>query len=461
MSKRLFVLAVFVFFISICSVYSQLVSEKQDVTIFELSYYNWEIPEKALASIDSEIQSVFINMGRFNVIGMMKRFSTGGDLEAFIAEIRALKLENVEIPDEVNYGHMSFTKADLDRLVGSFVVILPEVTHLETAADYNDDDEIIGYKAELKISLTILNAEDMSMVAKPNVETSGYGETAAIATQDAINAIASYLSFEIKSVSIFTLKTGALQVYGGGMTLEKGRNMGILKGFEFKIIREEVLSNGLKRERDSGLVVVNQVSEETSEATIITGEVVEGDQLVEVPRVGAVGQLYVHGMATGTDFLDTSPGIGDYAFVMGLKSTLAMNVYDLRPFLGIEIPLVPIFSDAAPFSDLLNTLTIFYGGFVANVYIGGEYNMIIPKSGLAIAPSLAIGIGIFYPYKQDSAEEFMFTTFGGKAMLNISYHLNYDVMLNAEFGYAHWQALSNWINTYGGSFFGIAISFKI
>ncbi len=51
------------------------VSEKQEVAIFAMGYYGYTIPQEALATIDVEIQKVFLDLGRFTVIGMDKRFS--------------------------------------------------------------------------------------------------------------------------------------------------------------------------------------------------------------------------------------------------------------------------------------------------------------------------------------------------------------------------------------------------
>ena len=46
------------------------VSEKKDVAIFALGYYGWAIPLETLGSIDMEIQKVFVDLGRFNIIGV-------------------------------------------------------------------------------------------------------------------------------------------------------------------------------------------------------------------------------------------------------------------------------------------------------------------------------------------------------------------------------------------------------
>ncbi|HET7838137.1 MAG TPA: hypothetical protein VFL04_00155, partial [Rectinemataceae bacterium] len=44
-----------------------VVSEKKDVAIFALGYYGFAIPMEGLGNIDSEIQKVFVDLGRFNI----------------------------------------------------------------------------------------------------------------------------------------------------------------------------------------------------------------------------------------------------------------------------------------------------------------------------------------------------------------------------------------------------------
>lgn len=60
---------------------------KKEIAIFKLSYTDWSIPEGALGMVDQSIQNVFINLKRFNIIGMTHRLNSD-DIEAFIDEIK-------------------------------------------------------------------------------------------------------------------------------------------------------------------------------------------------------------------------------------------------------------------------------------------------------------------------------------------------------------------------------------
>ncbi|MCW8965788.1 MAG: hypothetical protein OQK82_03745, partial [Candidatus Pacearchaeota archaeon] len=106
--KKLFFLFIFSCFI-IMGIFSQEVSEKNDVSVFDLSYYGWKFPEEALGSIDSTIRKVFVDMGRFRVLEVRKRFNNDNDLYKFIERIKKIKEKEVEISDEVSFGHVIFT----------------------------------------------------------------------------------------------------------------------------------------------------------------------------------------------------------------------------------------------------------------------------------------------------------------------------------------------------------------
>jgi len=443
-SSVLFFLLVF-FLLSMTISFSQEVSEKKDISVFNLSYYDWDIPDFALGSIDSEIRSVFINIGRFRVLEVRKNFANDGDLQDFIRSLRQIKEKQVEIPEEVSYGHVLFTEADFEALVSSFIVIVPEVTYFNVEVKEDDEGEVTGYSTELKTSYSILDASTMEVVAKPSVESSGYDENERASIQDAITSIKSKLTFKIKSVPLFTLKTGVLVVYSGGITLEKGKNMGILPGYEFEIISSETIKPGLNRERHSGLVLVNSVSEEVSEATVLYGRPQEGDQLKEVPRVGVDGSVYVHAMIENFE-------TNDLIFTAGIKGTLALAVYFIRPIIGLEIPIAPIVAN-----EDLNDIILLVYGFPLNIYLGAELNWYFGR--LQVSPTLVAGVGIIAPY--DDENEPALTNVGGKAYLALNYLVTRDVKISVDLGYAYWMNVSDLFLPYGGILAGANVVFKM
>ncbi|MBN1699754.1 MAG: hypothetical protein JW881_19725 [Spirochaetales bacterium] len=432
--------------------HAQEVSEKQDISIFNLSYYAWDIPDDVLGSIDSEIRSVFINLGRFNVLEVRKRFDADSDLQSFINSIREFKEQNVEIPEEVSYGRVIFTEADFQQLISSFIVILPEVTYFNVIRKEKDNGELKEYEVEIKTSYSILDASTMQVIAKPSVSSNGSDKNRKSAIQDAIEGIPLNLAFEIKSVSIFTLKTGVLEVYSGGVTIEKGKNMGILPGFEFEIVKKEELKSGLERERHAGLILVRSVSEEVSEATVLYGRPEENDQLLEVPRVG--GDIMVYGHVLWDVLSKSTEEDLPLSFVLGFKATWSLGLYAVKPLVFFEIPFAKLSKN-----EVVELITLLYG-FPGNVFIGAEFNLYMGR--LQISPTIAGGLGFYYPWEEGDEDDKFLSHLGFKAMLGINYLFSRDAKFTLEAGYQHmFPIYPSFFNDYGGVLLGCGVVFKL
>ncbi|MBN2509125.1 MAG: hypothetical protein JXB03_02570, partial [Spirochaetales bacterium] len=206
-------------------VFSQVVSEKKELALFSLSYYGWDIPQPVLGAVDDAVKDVFVNIGRFSVIGMSYRLDAD-DVNDFIGHIKRFKEQQLEIPESVRLGEETFTEADFNRITGSFLVVIPTVSFYSN--DYNEDDD--QYEAELQTGFTFINIETYETVAFLSISTIGSGDTALEAAKDAADYIPLQLAFEVKSVDEFKLKTGVLEITGNRVLLELGKDMGIKVG---------------------------------------------------------------------------------------------------------------------------------------------------------------------------------------------------------------------------------------
>jgi len=430
--------------VSISVLFAQEVSEKQEVSIFNISYYGWRFPEEIIGSLDSKIRSVIVNMGRFKVLEVRKRFEKTDDLFAFIDRVRKIKEQDMEIPEEVSYGHIIFTEADFNALISSFIVILPEVTYLNIEARYNDDNDLIGYSAQINTSYSILDAQTMEVVAKPEIESTGTGDNKRATWQDAIDSLPMDLEFELKKVPIFTLKTGVLEVHGGKIVLEKGKNMGIKTGFEFEIIRTDTIASGFSKEKHAGLVLVQSVYEEISEATILYGGPQEGDQLVEVPRMGVDGILYTQILYNTTT--ETT------AILPGLQVIPSISFYFIKPVVGIELAIADLTDYGSWGYGIL-----MYFGMPMNIYLGASANLYLGR--LQISPTLVGGAGLIIPWDTDEHEPAL-SHLGYKAYLSLNYLVHRDVKITADVGYSQWFPIIPFYKLYGGILGGLAIVWK-
>jgi hypothetical protein len=82
---------------------AQEIREKKDLTIFDISYFKADLDPGVVNSVDTEISQVFINLGRFNVIGMEFRLDAA-NVTDFAEQVKALKESTTQLPDEVRFG---------------------------------------------------------------------------------------------------------------------------------------------------------------------------------------------------------------------------------------------------------------------------------------------------------------------------------------------------------------------
>jgi hypothetical protein len=394
------------------SVFGQEVSQKRDIAVFSLSYARWGVPQGALTLVDDEIKDVFINLGRFNVLGMSYRLEAEG-IEEFIAKIREVKERDVELPETVRLGQQAFTEADFDRLVGSFIVVIPGVSFYESGRTDSG-----GFTAELKVTFTFVNVEKADAIGYFDIETTGSGESLQQAVKDAAEGIPAELQFELRKIPEFQLKTGIIDVNRGNVLLEFGTNMGVARGDEYLITETRILATGHAVSDEVGLLIVKDVEEEISFAKVIysSRRPQIGDQLEEIPRLGFDTAAYAH-------VIVDPAGDGVYGAI-GVRQSTSRGFFNFRPFVGIEIPF--------GVTGLLGT-----DGLTVNLYGGGELNWYLWR--LQFVPAAAIGIAGAIPLGDDE-ESFSVSHVGGLVQISASYLVSKDFKVGIDLGYAAWFA---------------------
>jgi hypothetical protein len=431
---------------------AQEVSEKKDIAVFNLSYSDYSIPSGALGLVDQSIQNVFIELGRFNIIGMKYRLELN-EIDEFISKIKELKQENVEVPEEVRLGEETFTEADFNKLVGSFIVVVPVMSYYNVYEEGND------YQAEIQTSFTFIKVDTAEAFASFQIDTSASGENSRKAVKSAVDMIPIQLQYELRSIPEFQLKTAIIDVAGNKYIMEFGRNMGVQVGDEYVVTRDLVLPSGYTRTEEVGLFVIKNVSEQVSTAKRVysserTGI---GDQMVEVPRLGVNATIYGHYLPVEDD-----PGTAaeeKNRFVLGLRGVGTRGFYNWRPVAGVEVPLG-------------DSLAIW---FPVIGYAGVEYNVRIGR--LSLVPSGVVGVGSMVPIigTEEFKEDFDFvSSFGGTVQIAADYLINRDTKINLYAGYSMYislfdDSLLNALTSDGltnpaavqGSFIGAGITFKL
>ncbi|WP_455382421.1 hypothetical protein [Salinispira pacifica] len=421
--------------LSAATLFGQEYSEKKQVAVFRLGYYSWEIPTSALGAIDDSIRGVFVNLGRFTVIGYAKSLESR-DVNDFIDALKKYKAADTELPKEVQLGREAFTQSDFNQLTSSFIVVIPSVSYYNL--ELSNDGE---YTAKLETSFSFINVQDLTTIGQFTIDTSGSSIYAREAVRSAIDGIPVQLDYRIRAMPEFQIKTGILELTGSDVIIEFGRNMGVKPGDEFSVVTPTIVA-GHQVDVPSGVLVVKDVRESFSVAHPIYTDrpLYVGDQLKEIPRVGVELNFYADLIFAGTDYVGAPP-IGYYP-LFGMRVTVARGVYRVRPTFEVEFP-------------LHQALT---GGVPANVYAGLEtFNIYAGR--FQFAPTVLLGVGGNY-----FRDEFYLSHLGGKAQLNLSLLVSNDVKLSLEGGYIAMVGLRDnpdqWAASYWGPYGGIGFTAK-
>jgi hypothetical protein len=307
---------------------AQEIGEKQDLTIFDISYFKADLDPGVVNSVDTEISQVFINLGRFNVIGMEFRLDAA-DVTDFAEQVKNLKESTTQLPDEVRFGDAYFTLEDFNKLVGSFIIVIPQIT------SYSNEYSEGRYRAFVETSFTFLNAQNMEAFAAFKIETEGSDEdSATLAANSAINAMPAQLYFEIRKIPEFQLKTAVLDVEGKEVIIQMGEDFGLQPGDEFTINKSVTTRIGRALQEEIGQIIIKQVGADFSTAYLLFGEAFVGSGAQEYPRYGVdlvpmVGIGYRYGVEEGQSASH---------FSLALTAIQSRGAFDSRVFATLEIP---------------------------------------------------------------------------------------------------------------------------
>ena len=221
---------------------AQTVSQREEIAVFSLGSYRWNIPPSALGAIDEELRAVFINLGRFDVIGMAYRLEAE-DVRGFIDAITANRERTFEIPESVALGREHLTQTDVTRLVSGFVVVIPSVV------DFIRETRKDSWNVEIRTSFTFVDVAEGRSFAQFFLTTSGSDPNIDRAVRKAVDAIPARLTFEVRRIDRFTLRTGILEVHGREVVIELGSRMGVKAGDEYLVLSPRVLSSAGKSSR--------------------------------------------------------------------------------------------------------------------------------------------------------------------------------------------------------------------
>lgn len=426
------------------------ISKKQDVAVFALGYYGYNIPLEVLANVDAEIQGVFVNLGRFNVLGQTERFSSK-DVQDFINLIQTAKQNNTPLPDEVKFGDVQLTEGLLKKLYGAFVVVIPTIVDFSVEKSNNE------YQARIKTSVSFLNVAEGTTIGMANIETTGTSkETQTKAVAEAINAIPIQLTYEVRKIPAFTLRTQVFQANAFEAKMQFGTDMGVSVGDEYVVVKRSTLG-GLVDEQEDGLLVVKDVGPQISTAAVrYAGPTLkEGAQLREVPRLGIDVEPYLYYLAyfssvEGWDLGTQDPKPTEGALAVGAKFALSRGFYDVRPIAGVQINF-----DPALWIPVI-------------AYLGVEYNIFMRRfavTGTAAVAGASNAIGRLLEENLSESDDPWFTHYGIKLNVGASYLISRDMRIFVNGGMDYLLGIADGLGgpfqSYGGYGIAAGVAFKL
>ena len=415
------------------------VSEKKEIAIFSLGFYGWDIPQETLGTIDVDIQRVFLDLGRFTIFGMEKRFSSG-DVDQFITVLKQMKESTFVLPEKYQFGEAFLTEADFNRLVGAFIIAVPVVTSFNS--QYVDGKE---WRTDIKTNVSFIDVADGTMIGIANVETQGTSrETQYTSIQDAIAGIPMQLQYEIRKIRQFQNVTRVLASGSGGVDIQLGSNMGIKKGDEYAVIESDELE-GFLDEREVGLILIKEVGTTRSKGTILySGIPIAKDvQLREIPRLGADIALYAHNYV----YVD-GQGDKDSSFLVGARFEMTRGFYNVRPYAAVQA-----------ITDMSKWIPL-------NVVIGGQYSVFMRRMEVGARAGLVGGSNALVKILEEefaTDDDPWFTQVGvsGGAYLSYLFSRDMKLFIEGQFDYLLGLTEEPVFGSYGGYQIGAGVTFKL
>ena len=157
--RRLVAICVATCTMCISVLYAQDVSERKEIAVFKINYagaprdpipqsettvqfgnifrFNYRVSaettvyfDQTIVNLDAQIQSVLVELGRFDVLGSTHRLDHQ-NVTTFIEVLQDYREERIELPEQVLLGREPFSQQDFDSLVNSFIVVVPSLTSYE------------------------------------------------------------------------------------------------------------------------------------------------------------------------------------------------------------------------------------------------------------------------------------------------------------------------------------------
>jgi hypothetical protein len=422
--------------------HAQASTAEKNIIILKTSVGDVKTPEKdikePLAEIETKAKQVFAGLSRFSLVPLGYTL-TVQDIPLLLGKLKTYAGGKTEVPATVQVGETAFPRSDFSLLLKSYLIVIPVLTAFTIEELHNQGNQT-KYKVSLAASYTIVNTEKATVVSNIPLESIGYDADKDRAVQDAVEDIPIQLTYEVRSLDIFSLEDRIVELMDPDVAIRLGKEKGVTVGDEYAIMSsDQEDGNGQVKSRESGLIIIHNIEEKVSIGRVIysDGPLTAGTPVKEIPRVGLEMIPYAH---TEINFADLT-----YTGAAGLKFVITKGFFVIQPVFCFEVVLYP-------FERLQDVLPVrAYGGLDFNLYLGR-----FQLSGM-----VAVGTEIITALSPSSrVDGFEFSYMGLAGIANIGYLITRDVKIILDLGYQAWFPLNDNYVDYEGWVAGLGVGLK-
>jgi hypothetical protein len=433
-----------VIIISFCHyvLHAETMDTAKNIIIFDTYIGDSTIPEEeidtSLKLLESRVQKIFLGLAGFDV-RLMDYVLAYEDLMLFLNQVKIYTAGEQELASDVKVGEQIFSQQDFSQIIDSELVIIPLLTSLIREEVINEEMPS-KYKVIVSITYTVIDIKNAVVLKNIVLESIGYDEDKDQALADALENIPLQLTYEVRSMDVFSLGAGIVEIIDPDVVIKLGKDAGVSVGDEYSILDSHTEDTAEQTEnREKGLIIIHDIEEKVSIGKVIYADdpLTVGTTVKQISRLGLTVIPYVHVEIDFERFL--------FNGFSGLKFILTKGFFAIQPVLCFEFGLYP-------FERLEAELPLrAYGGLDFNIYLGR----------FQLAGMVAVGTEVVTALSADSrVEGFDFSSFGLAGIATISYLITRDLRLMLDLGYQAWFALNDNYMNYESLICGAGVGIK-
>jgi hypothetical protein len=398
------------------SVDSQRSSDDLVVVLFSIDLDEYGLPEQVVSPGNERFRAAFRNSAAHTILTIPEIFPSDSSDPSELFPGGTASVDEVANLLETRFGVSELREEDRGILL-----VIPSVSFYEERKLDSD-----RYYLRLEVTVRFVTAGIGSAVQERIVAAAGLSADLDAARNQILEELQVQTAYQVRSIDRLRGARGILEVDGRVITIEYGRNDGVIRGDLY----------ALDGDAGSGLLKVKTVDDDLSYGVLLYSDdpPAVGKPVEDAGRIGFDTSVYVRGLI---DFMAKQRYGRDPRTILsvGVRQGTTLGMYTFRPVIGIEVG----------FPDL--------EAIPMHVYAGADIRWYIRR--VQITPFAGGGIGFVF----QNADTQTFAYAGGLFQLNVSVLFGSRIRLFVEGGGVYWHGIGEY-DIYGGISFGGGIQIE-